>query len=211
VVLILYRATWTSMKKSKGLHASLGVAAAALGLLTIVLALLYKRMALHDPALASSSFGFDALLGAALGTPAVSLLWPAVLLAAMTSLSAAGGFGLAYLLLRRNTEDFGRDYYVFGLKQCASWALTPTFASVGAVSWLVVVQLDRIGVLALHNPKLYYLAAGLLLGLVASVAWSHVARSETPLRRKPSVVLGCLCLPLSFTAFFAFLRLLLQS
>jgi hypothetical protein len=209
---IAYRASWKALKQHKGLHSFLGFTASLLGLLTIGLALLYKRMALHDSGHGpASAYGVDALWRALAETSPASLLWPTLLVAALLSVSAAGGFGLVYLLLRRNTEDFGRDYYAFALKECSKWALIPTLVSMAGFGWLLVTQMGRLGPLALSNFKLVYLASGLVLLLVAATAWAMVNRSQTPLRHKPSVVLGCLCLPLALAAFFAFARFFLNG
>jgi len=205
--LAAYCGAWKSLKNSKAAHSFLGLLAATLGLLALVLFLAYKRAALHEPDLAIAGMPIQTLFIQLTATPALSLLWPTMVAAVLFALAATGGLGLVYLLMRRNTEDFGRDYYTFALRHCARWATTPILISALAFAWGAVVHSGRLGDLTVQNPKLQYLAASIVCLLLADTSWTLVARSQTPLRQKPAVILGLLFLLLGLTALAAFFRL----
>lgn len=115
-----------------------------------------------------------------------SALWPLLMLWLPLSLYLAAGAGLCYLLLRRNADDWGRDYYRFAAPFLAKW-----HAVFGLVVLVVLVWLyaSLKGVFNLHLPQISYagIAAVACLGLSASLALL-VGTSENPMRLKVSMV-----------------------
>jgi hypothetical protein len=93
---------------------------------------------------------------------------------------------MGYLLLRRNKDDFGRDYYRFAMGRAALLGLIlPLPVAIGA-AWLGLCGLAR-------SPDV---ATPLAVAGVAALAavWlnARVMRSRHPLRLKGEVIAACL-------------------
>jgi hypothetical protein len=190
--MVLYRFTWKALKPAKVLHALIGLLCWLGATATLVLFLGVKRTASAypdvfpaDPTLVSY---FDALLT----IPAGSYFWPLLAQAVPLSVGMAAGLGLGYLLLRRRDEDFGRDYYAFALRYTARWALCATLLQAVALVWMINNMVMASPVFNLQSPSIIALLVGLGLFLLACVCWVVVARSATPLRLKPLIVVALL-------------------
>lgn len=101
LVFVLYDLTWKQARQKKTPHVILGVLANA-GIkwgywaLTAILLLTLRPIELDNPAFFP---------------PLASPLWPLVGLWLPQSITLTAGLGLCYLLVRRNRDDWGRDYY----------------------------------------------------------------------------------------------------
>jgi hypothetical protein len=138
---------------------------------------------------------------AAMTTPLAWLAWGQLF---SLALAAGAGFGLLYLLARRNKEDYGRDYYCWSVKHCAWWALLAGIVHVNwvkAVFWYgVLARQERtdlagadwisgvIQAFAGHEAT-PVLALALSLGLAACLCLIPVLRTQTPLRMKGWILL----------------------
>lgn len=114
-----------------------------------------------------------------------SALWPLMALWLPLSLTLATGAGLCYLLLRRNADDWGRDYYRFAAPFLAKWHLACGLIVLVVLVWLYA---SLKGVFNLHLPQIQYagMAAVACLGLSMALALL-VGSSENPMRLKLSM------------------------
>jgi len=171
-----YDLGWKMARERKTIHFLLGCVAnlpikygywalAGLGLL------LFRNVGLDSPAFLP---------------PWGSPLWPLMALWLPLSLCLASGSGLCYLLLRRTSDDWGRDYYRFAAPFLAKWHL-----ACGLVVFLVLIWLyaSLKGVFNMHLPQIFYagMAAAACLGLSMTLALL-IGTSENPMRLKVSMV-----------------------
>ncbi len=117
--------------------------------------------------------------------------------------SLAGSLASVWLIIRRNYDDFGRDYYAGMLKWCAAWAraawfvLWFMFVGTTILQWVSTLRSENF----LTSPDFIYGAMFLLLWLIPGILWSLAIRSATPLRHKMTLVLAlmlsmCIIIPL---------------
>ncbi len=129
-----------------------------------------------------------AMLTLFLSTPLPWLLFTYVL---FMGLCIAGASSLLWLLMRRNRDDYGRDYYVFAMRYGAWWAVICAVAAALSHTALCVVLH---GILAALQPGLVLPMPALIAGMgtlgAATALWLAAARSPTPLRHKPGVILA---------------------
>lgn len=114
-----------------------------------------------------------------------SALWPLMALWLPLSLYLAAGAGLCYLLLRRNADDWGRDYYRFAAPFLAKWHLVCGLVVLVVLFWLYA---SLKGIFNLHLPQIFYagMAAVACLGLSMTLALL-IGTSENPMRLKVSM------------------------
>ncbi|MGE4296868.1 MAG: hypothetical protein AB7E47_02470 [Desulfovibrionaceae bacterium] len=184
----IHLALWPRMKNARSLHSLCGGAArltslaAAFGLLGLA-RLVYGDMPVPDG-------GAMARLAAVYAAPLASPLWPLLAQAVLLSCGAAAALGLGYLLLRRNSEDFGRDYYTFCLHYCAKWACITTLLQLVAQGWLFALLRPSMGAVALTNPAYALWGMAVAATLAACLLWGAVIKSHTPLRHKAAIALA---------------------
>lgn len=132
----------------------------------------------------------------------------------------AGGLALIWLLVRRGLDDFGRDYYAFAARVCASFAAAGGLLALMSFTAFCKLLLPALSNVTLNLPAglnragewLYGLmgadtvaqwgfaavppGAGLmclampLLAGLSALLWFLVARSPLPMRHKVSFVLA---------------------
>lgn len=190
IFLLLYWLTWKPMRKHKGTHSFLGVLTVFFCLLALLVILAAKRTGLNNPELFSADLSPEAFVASFSNLTLTSPFLPLVAECLAMCVAAGAGIGLFYLLIRRNKEDFGRDYYNFALKKAASWALVSGSLCLFLGGWLAFVLLPELRMLQFQQPKVIYFATGLLCQVLACLCWGLVQAGATPLRNKPSVVLG---------------------
>jgi len=179
--LIIYSGSWIQLRHNRPLHRVLGGVS-----LVAVLAGTYCTM---NVLALWASWAEPAAGGPAwekMWLPAHWTIWPAFAAIVGNGIGAAGALGMGYLVLRRNRDDFGRDYYRFALPQAARWGLVlllPVAITAGWLAWRGVTwtpfsaaHLGGVGVAA-------------LVGVWLNV---RVIRSRHPLRLKGSVFAACL-------------------
>ncbi len=155
------------------------------------------------------------------------LLWALV----FTSLSISGAMAMAWLLLRRSRDDFGRDYYAFAVRKCArisGWSALialPGLALLilcclmwmvnGGIFWDHSVLLDVSalrGLLSQAFSKEAFLAWLLPVILITPVlslfCAGFISSASVPMRRKPSMLFCCLFYLLTTLALVRLLFLL---
>jgi cytochrome bd-type quinol oxidase subunit 2 len=122
-----------------------------------------------------------------------SMLWPMSAMYVVLCVSAAAGLSCVYLVVRRNRDDFGRDYYRFSLNLASRWALISMLLFLACQGWLFAVLPDMFRTMTTQTPLGMIWAAGCVLGLACVGLWSATAKSDTPLRFKGlTVVAACL-------------------
>lgn len=90
-----------------------------------------------------------------------------------------------YFLIRRNKDDFGRDYYKFALKNASKWSLIFLFQYI-IVGWLY--WLKKESPLFLDLEYLISLSGAILLAIVAFSLWIILITKDTPLRYKGTII-----------------------
>jgi len=183
--LIPYKLSWKKLKKKKPLHVMLGSIGAIGGVATIHVAtvIMQKFFTLQmegpNPAVPAVPFytHFQAIPG-----KAGLCLAGIYLIMAMAFAAAASGL---YLVLRRNKDDFGRDYYKFSLPVVSRWALLPTLVQAAASAGVIYYICGQdITPLYSNIPVAISFGVSLLLTLICCAIWIVTLRSETPMRHK---------------------------
>lgn len=115
-----------------------------------------------------------------------SALWPLMALWLPLSLCLAAAVGQCYLLLRRDADDWGRDYYRFAAPFLAKWHMVCGLVVIAVLIWLYA---SLKGVFNLHLPQIFYagLAGGACLGLAMTLSLL-ISLSEHPMRLKLSMI-----------------------
>ncbi len=179
----VFRASWQSMKDRRTLHASLGIAATVAAWIFGYLAVAFFRHFVLSP----TQPGPDLALFL---PPADSSAWLLVPLTLSLSLTQAGALATLYCILRRNKDDFGRDYYTYALKLGSKWALSASAAAMAcqgallAKLWPVARELPA-------RPLIFWSSATALGALaLAAILWILVIRNQHPLRLKLHLVVA---------------------
>lgn len=119
-----------------------------------------------------------------------------LLLTALLFLSAAsaGGLSLIWLVMRRNKDEYGRDYYTFAANWCGRWG------SIGAWGALILFAIAHWLVTGWtsFSSDIYPLEmlSGIPLG-ISAVLWTAIALSKSPMRHKIGMVCALICLLMS--------------
>lgn len=191
---ILYTLTWKSLANARLIQQLLGIISAMGMLQTIYVAFSIIRISFGGAQpLPATGSPFEIIV--ALLTPETpTLMWPALGLAFFAGLGITGSIAMAWLIMRRHSDDFGRDYYNFSMAWCARWLTCgavlslvplayllafmfgPLFTSLGATVQSVVATIPLV-------PMIFVIIApitSLVCGFMAS-------RSTAPMRFKPFV------------------------
>ena len=196
---LAYRAMWDKLKNNKSLRKFLGITAVAGSWAVFFVSLAMKLFALKTP----PDITWPAAPSQVLGMARFACFWPLLLQAILLSMACAGALGLLYLLLRREKDDFGRDYYNFAVKYCAKWALFPSLAQIPAQAWFLYTLWEPITNVGNKDPILMFSGAGLVFIMGACALWTGVIRAGNPLRQKPLIFAGALCLWAALTGITA--------
>ncbi len=102
------------------------------------------------------------------------------------SLAIAGAYLVFYLLLRRNKDDFGRDYYKFSVSNSSKWVFSYIFAFIMLCGEIYYFY----GEFKLI-PQIILLLLGIMLFLiiVSIVLGIKLAHSNLPLRLKEIIII----------------------
>lgn len=171
---LVYFLTWKKLRSSKGIHMLMGTGAAVASVTAIAIAVPAKLM-IGLPADTTSN---QATLGLQ------SMMLPMALMYAIFIVAVAAGLSCAYLVLRRNKDDFGRDYYNFSLKLAARWAFFPMVGFLACQGWLFAVLPENFKTMVLGTSLGIVWAVAVGLGTLCVIIWLLIARSKTPLQLK---------------------------
>ena len=117
--------------------------------------------------------------------------WLGLALAHVLEFATAGGLGLLWLVLRRNVDDFGRDYYTFAAQWCASWATLGGWLGILLSGWLFW-SLASVPVFSGQGFFLLAALVGWLCLLLSAILWTVVSYSATPMRHKAGMFVAYL-------------------
>nr|WP_321514449.1 hypothetical protein [uncultured Pseudodesulfovibrio sp.] len=171
---IIYFTTWTKMRNTKVLHISLGMIAALAALTCVALAIPAKIAWML-----SHSTPTDETLSAA-----TAMILPMSIMYALLTMAAAAALSATYLVLRRNKDDFGRDYYSFSLRLAARWATLPMLGFLGCQVWLYATLPASFKSIVTGTPLAFVWSGVVALGAICALIWILIARNESPLRLK---------------------------
>lgn len=182
-IFFIYLFSWKKLKRNKPAHASLGAMAAVL--LGIFLFVFLQTSMSRTPLVNVQDL------------PAMdSVIYPLVLQWLIFALSAGGTIGLAFLLARRNRDDFGRDYYKYALGLSSKWALTGTILGFLPCIWTGWLLWPHLHLMPLVLPGTISVIAAAYICILAVV----LMRASQPLRFKGMIILGQFFLWLFFAA-----------
>lgn len=186
---IIYARTWKPMRKNKGAHLFIGFltalvnSATAICGTTIVYLMLMsptgKELASIDLEVLSSSLTY-------------SILLPLIGLNFTGTLASGSALACAYLIIRRNRDDWGRDYYATAMRAAAKWALITMHLHLATQGWLAATLPQ--GMLKIFTGTALLYMAGATVGttLVSAMLWIPILRSEHPMRLKGLVWIAVL-------------------
>lgn len=192
-VFLAYRGLWQRLKTKKSLHAVIGLSATVLLWVAFYTGLASLRpLSLALPAPTGPEF---------LLPPAGSLFWRLLVLGIALSVALAGIFTGAWLVWRRNKDDFGRDYYNFTLRLTARIGFLGQIAVLAAMGWLVAGFLPLVGELSRRLTIAVALyGTGTLLTLLCL---GVVMPQENALRHKLMLAVAFLTTLAALTGLFA--------
>ncbi|WP_207261007.1 hypothetical protein [Desulfovibrio sp. Huiquan2017] len=171
---LLYCTTWKKLRDAKAAHMALGLIAtfaAVIGLAIVI------------PAKLALNFSQTETTGDALSNTLV-LAQPMSVMYVLLVLSAAAALGLVYVIVRRNKDDYGRDYYNFAVRLAARWAMLPMIGFLACQGWLYSRLPADIQTLILGTPLAYVWTGLTILGAFCCFIWLFLGRNESPLRFK---------------------------
>ena len=139
----------------------------------------------------------------------------------LCGLGVCAATGLIWLLARRNRDAFGRDYYAFAARRyarIAGWIAMVTLLGLMALLVLMLPLMsglpltpetvslaalrDSVSAAVLRLPERVWLVPALLVApLLAELAFVLIVRDAVPMRRKPAMLCGWLCLVLTVMLF----------
>ena len=192
--LLTYVLSWNPQKKASFFHAWLGIKAGGCAAVALFLGTGFLRRIVHTPPESADGLSTLDQLISFFSIPLNSLFWPLLVESIALGCAAAGALGAVWLLMLRNRQDYGRDYYNFALPYCAKWAIAGTITAL-PLAIVLYFQAMRIMLPELsHDASLPLLVAACALPLLSSGLWTAVCKSPTPLRHKISIVIAALCL-----------------
>jgi hypothetical protein len=176
LALVAYDLGWKGAKERKAVHILLGCVANV--------PIKYGYWALVGMGLIF--FRGEAVDNPVFLPPWGSALWPLIALWLPLALCLAAGMGLCYLLLRRDADDWGRDYYRFAAPFLAKWHLAGGLIVMAVQLWLFA---SLKGIFNLYLPQIFYAGAAGAACLGAAMLLSLlVCTSENPMRLKGSML-----------------------
>jgi hypothetical protein len=182
IAFLTYRGLWQRLKNNKGRHAFFGILATVCIWAALYAALAILRpISLRLPPVADPQY---------LLPPATSLFWRLLALGVALSVALGGVFTGAWLVSRRNKDDFGRDYYNFTLRLSARIGFLGQIATLAAMAWLVLGLLPLVGELTTRLAVAVALfGTGTFLALICLAV---VMPQENALRHKLMLVVALL-------------------
>ncbi|MCC8193985.1 MAG: hypothetical protein LIP28_05000 [Deltaproteobacteria bacterium] len=214
-IALLLLAVYVKTRPEKGPagkdHLTLGLAAGAWAAFSLFCCTGLARRLLHSPPEFDLSLPWTAQLTLFLAIPADSFFRPLLIESVPLGFAFAAAFACLWLLLMREKQDYGRDYYAFALPYCAKWAAVFTLLAVCAGGYvfheargLMLPELSR-------EPSLLLDLSSAVLPILACLIWLLVARSAHPMRNKISIVLACLFLLTGFAGQVLMLNKIIPS
>ncbi len=209
--LLLHVAAWNPGKGAGLFHSWLGLKAWGCASLALFLGVSFARRILHTPPSPADGVPLVEQLLQFFAIPLHSLLIPLMAECLALSCASAGALATLWLLLFRQRQDYGRDYYSFALPYCAKWAMAGTLTALPLGALTYVRAMDIMLPELSHLPSQPLLGLTCALPLIALGLWFAVCKSATPLRHKIGLVTAALCLAAAVTAQVYMLNKMLPS
>lgn len=195
----LYFVLWKSMQQLPRLHQCIALSS---GFCSIISAYCILSL-LSAESEASAIIDFKINNIAEIFTPSQSSnLWNILFMIPGVIISLAASFAIMWLLIRRNKDDYGRDYYNTMLTWLAKWARNGWILLWGTSliflvynSWYAYMNLD----VAMSMQEYINSAIYLLLWSIPILLYILAIKSKTPLRNKISLIIAHFII-MSFTA-----------
>ncbi len=168
-----YSLAWKKMRNAKGAHMAMGIVAAVAAIAAVAIAVPAKLI-----------IGLSTTEPTQTAQSAQAMMLPLAVMYVVLIIAAAAGLSCAYLVMRRNKDDFGRDYYNFSLKLAARWAIVPMVGFLACQGWLFTVLPAPFKTMTLGTPLGLVWATATGLGAICAILWLFIARSDSPLRLK---------------------------
>ena len=186
-LLFAYTITWRVLRTCRGLHKLIGVLT-ELSMLTVMFLVfgVLRGLLIKGHPVSASDSAVEQLLSLYI-IPGSGVFWPLFMQAFVYGYGAAGMLGCCYLLLRRNRDDFGRDYYKFALSLSSVWAMLGTLLALIPAGFMIWQYMPFIGSFAPQNVAFWCVLAVVVLPVLACCCWVTVVRAENPLRAKPAI------------------------
>lgn len=186
----IYFFLWKAMSKLPVLHIGIGLLNALQSLLALLLVLGTMRIdaVVRLPQVDGTVTLADVILPM-LGTSYAHV----VAYTPFLFLAMPAAFGCVWLLLRRKSDDYGRDHYATVLPWCARWA-----RNAWIVLWLALLAFSGLEVYRQMQEGSFVMQDGItagirvLLWLIPVLLWTLTARSTTPMRHKLALVVALL-------------------
>ncbi len=120
-------------------------------------------------------------------------------------LPVAYAVGIVWVFLRRNKDDFGRDYYIFAIKHLAKSACISS-AIYAAVALYIFFMYHNI----LFVPAQQMAFGGIFAAtaIIPCLLWAVITRSATPLRLKGAVACAIALLLIHYSLLLTYFQLL---
>ncbi|SBV91027.1 membrane hypothetical protein [uncultured delta proteobacterium] len=192
-------------------HLIVGLAAGVWAAFSLFCCTGVARRLLHSPPEFDLTLPWAAQLTLFFSIPADSFFWPLLLESVPLGFAFAAAFACVWLLLMRERQDYGRDYYTFALPYCAKWAFGFTLPAVLAGAFVFYESRELMLPELSQEPSLLLDGLSAALPLLACLLWLFVARSAHPMRRKISVVLALLFLLIGFAGQVLMLNKIIPS
>lgn len=184
ILSVVYSLTWNKTRETKALHIYIGIPAAICSLCSVVLLMDLLRGIL--PLLVSENTPVQWPALPAANSP----IWPIAVRQISLALAFAGALSLAYLIHRRKKDDFGRDYYGFGLTAAAKWALFPALAALACQGWQYALSSPEMQQLMLKGTLAPAWWGTIGATIFCCLLWTLLARSAHPMRLKGAALAG---------------------
>lgn len=189
ILFLPYTLSWKKLRQTKSVHIALGLGSAAAMLSAIVLS-----VGAFYVFAASTTPGAETMTVTALPLDAHSIFWPLAAQYLLFAIGSGGGLSLAYLVLRREKDDFGRDYYKFSLPCAARWAIVGSLGAILTQGWLFGVMPESARVMALETGMSLAWLVSIALTLLCCILWLLLSKSESPMRMKWIAFAGAILL-----------------
>lgn len=212
VCTLLHAMLLSAKKTSNYAFPCLGFLAGGLSAAAVLACTGFLRRALHTP-FEQSDATMDSVsqIIAFFDIPYDSFFWPLLAEAVPLGLTACAACATLWLLLMRDRQDYGRDYYAFALPSCARWAFAAALVTVPLGAYVFFagqkIMLPELS----HLPSFLLEILAVALPLIACGLWFSISRSAVPMRRKISVILAFLFFVGGFAAQVLILNKIIPS
>ena len=183
----IYFVLWRLLKNMPVLHMTVGLISAVQACLTLVMILLTARFLAAFVHPEAATLTMEHIIPMSWDAPC----WTAACYSLPLVFAMPAAFGSLWLVLRRNREDFGRDYYNTMIPWCAAWA-----RNAWTVLWLILLTSGSVQMWlqwqsgSFDQQSALLDCARILLWAIPALLWAMVCRSAIAMRHKITLLLA---------------------